>query len=691
MQWPKREAAFWEEIPVFRLLLPFVAGIVCYDAFPQKITPTAALITAAGLLTTLFVLNRFRRFTGGYLALRFCNLMLLLGVVGYGLAAAHDVRNRADWVGNLPPGQGALVLRIEKPPKATAKTWRIETEALAAFDSLHKQPVSGKIMLTVFKSDSVCRYGLGDTVVIPNRLEAHSGPSHPFGFDARQFYNRQNNYHQRALPENEVLILAKQVPQAQSLVARMNRWAMGALNRHVADADTRALLQAMLLGNEAEFDPEIRQTYADTGVIHVVAISGSHLATLFLAFFFIPYLLRGVWGRRVQYSLGLVAIWAYVLLAGAPPSAIRAAVVFTLLAGSILLDVHHNTLNTLLMGVLLILCVQPMWLYAVGFQLSVLAVLSIVLFYPPLRRIVVVRNPVLRVLWNALVVSFCAQILVAPLSVYYFHNFPAAFLIANLVAWVLIGIIAMFGGIGVLIFSALPPVAQGIAAATAFFVQLFNRFIRGVQGWNPESFRHLQLSFIEMLLVYLLIALAAIWLIHQNKKAFFGAGLTLAALLGISIQNQYTALRQDRLVIYNKSGILIADHIQGKNFCSLLADIPEDSFKMAKITRTGFRAWRKTKASDTAAVQHISGKTVLVYRDSANRFAAPIDFPIDILFLARPLKGLSPTQLQAAFRPRMLVVGSLDKRWRVLAWKDSCRAIGQPFHATPTDGAFALE
>ncbi len=691
MQWPRRAAWFWEEIPVFRLLLPFIAGIALYDTFPQRLSLPMALAAVTLLLASLWILNRARRLSGAYLALRFLNVILLLAFAGYGLSAAHDVRNRADWVGKVADEKGALVVCIRQVPKETPKTWRMETEALLAFDTLRAQPISGKILLTVFKTDSLCPYGVGDTLVIPSRLEAHGGPAHPFGFDARRFYNRQNNYHQLALPVDSVMIRGKQEPRAASLVARMNRWAMDALARHVADGDTRALLQAMLLGNESDFDPEIRKTYADTGVIHVVAISGSHLATLFLAFFFIPYLVRGVWGRRVQYSLGLIAVWIYVLLAGAPPSAIRAAVVFTLLAGSILLDVRHHTLNTLLVGVLLILCVEPMWLFTVGFQLSVLAVLSIVLFYPHLQRLVVVRNPVLRVLWNAVVVSFCAQMLVAPLSVYYFHNFPLAFLIANLVAWILIGIIALFGGIGVLVFAAAPSVAGGIAAGTAFFVRLFNRFIRVVQDWNPEALAHLQLSFGELVLVYLLLTLLAIGLLHKNKKAFFGAGLTLAVLLGFSIQNQHAALQQDRLVVYSKSGVLVADHFRGKTFQPLFTDLPEDSLKAAKTTRTGFRAWRRGGAADTSAVQHISGKTVLFYRDSANRFDVPLPFPIDVLLIARPLKGLSPAGLQAAFRPRMLVAGSLDKRWRILAWKDSCKALGQPFHATLTDGAYVLE
>lgn len=692
MQWPRREAGFWEELPVFRLLLPFVAGIALYDAFPQKLSPAVALGVAVGFLVVLVGLARVRKLGNAYLTLRFGTLGIFLGITGYGLSAAADVRNRADWVGNLSKNTGSLILAVTAPPKPTPKTWRLETTALSYFDTLKSKPVSGKVLLTVFKNDdSICRLGVGDTLVIPARLEAHGGPSHPFGFDARRFYNRQNNYHQLALGTNEVMLVGKMAPKAEGPIARMNRWASGALDRHVADADTRALLQAMLLGNETDFDPEIRQTYADTGVIHVVAISGSHLATLFLIFFFIPYLIRGVWGRRVQYSLGLVAVWTYVLLAGAPPSAIRAAVVFTLLAGSILLDVRHSTLNTLLMGVFLILCFQPMWVYAVGFQLSVLAVLSIILFYPHVQRLIVVRNPVLRVMWNALVVSFCAQILVAPLSVYYFHNFPVFFLVANLAAWLLIGVIGMFGGIGVLVFSGMPAVAGSIATGTAFFVHLFNRFIRGVQGWNPPSFRHLHLSFGELILWYLLIGTCAVFLFYKSKKAFFGMGLSLAALLGCSVCYQTTALRQDRLVAYSKSGTLVADHIHGRHFQPLFTELPEDSLKAAKTTRIGYNAWRKAAFSDTNAVQKISGKTVLFYRDSANRFAAPLDVPIDILFIARPLKGLSPSQLRAAFKPKMLVTGSLDKRWRVLAWKDSCKALSQPFHATLTDGAFVLE
>ncbi|RYD53084.1 MAG: ComEC family competence protein [Sphingobacteriales bacterium] len=691
-RWPKRDAAFWEEIPFFRILLPFISGIALYDAMPEAVSGWLIVGAIASLLLGLGILSQVRHFGSGYLLLRFAVFISFLALAGYGVAGIADIRNRTDWVGHQTDSSLRLLLRVTQEPKSTAKTWRLETEALAVLDTTTFRPASGGVLLTVFKSSAACPYQWGDTLLVANVLQLQNRPQYPFGFDSRRFYGRRNMHHQVLLPEREVLLSGRHAATQDGLIRRMNRWAMVTFDRNVTDPATRALLQAMLLGNETSFDPDLRKTYADTGVIHVVAISGSHLATLFLVFFFIPLLVRGVWGRRLQYSLGFIAVWTYVLLAGAPPSAIRAAVVFTLLAASILLDIRHHTINTLLAGVFFILCFRPMWLYEVGFQLSVLAVLSIVLLYPHVRKRVMVRQPVLRVLWNAVAVSFCAQVLVAPLSVYYFHNFPVWFLLSNLVAWLLVGIIALFGGIGVLLFAGAPALSRSIGDLTTVFVQAFNAFIRLMQALNPAAAQHLYLSLPELLLWYGLIGSVAIGCIHRRTWALFATGGFTMALLGISIASQLTAHQQDRLVVYPANQVSLADHLHGTRATPLLTVVPEDTLGGAlKTVRTGYRAWRQRPVTVRNAVWRIAGKTVVLYTDSANRFAAPLPFPVDVLLVARPLKGLLPTVLQAAFRPKVLVVGGGNSRWRIQAWADSCAALHQPFHATPLHGAYVLE
>lgn len=690
MKWPKREAGFWEGIPFFRLTLPLIVGILLYDAFSQKpfLQLPILAVAASLLLVVLFVLHHFR---GRYPILHFLNVSLFLALSGYGLSAANDVRNRADFIGNIAPRQGTLLLQVIGAPKTTAKTWKMEAKTLFLLDTSGKaKPASGKILLTVLQDDSSCPFRIGDTLLAPaEKLQPHSGPTNPFGFDARRVYGLQNNYYELFLPTEKVFLCGRQPLSERSLTLRMNSWAMDVFQQNVADTDTHALLQAMLLGNADSFDPDLKRTYADTGVIHIVAISGSHLATLFLLFFFIPHLVRGPWGRRLQYTLGVSAVWLYVLLAGAPPSAIRAAVVFTLIGVSVLLNMRHNPLNTLLAGVFFILCFQPLWVFAIGFQLSVLSVLSIVLFYRHVRRWIPVKNWILKVLWEAVALSFCAQILVAPLSVYYFHNFPLAFLLANVVAWILLGLVAMYGGIGILIFYPWPAVSKGIAEVIAGVVRIFNQFIRFLQELNPTSLGHLQLSFPELLILYLLLGATAALLIHRNRKAFFIAGTSLAALLGFSVFHQFHTLQQERLVVYGNSNALLADHFHGRYFQPLFKD---SNWKVLETTRTGYRAWRKnSQALNSNPIKIIAGKTVLIYADSANHFESPLDFPVDVLLLSRPLKGLSAAHLQSTFRPKIIVAGGDQKRRWVQSWQDSCKALRQPFHATPIDGAYVLE
>src|SRR5690606_35291651 len=145
---------------------------------------------------------------------------------------------------------------------------------------------------------------------------------------------------------------------------------------------------------------ELRQAYADTGVVHIVSISGSHTAMLFLVVTWLFFWLRRPGLQWIKYAAGVALVWVYVLVAGAPPSALRSAVMFTVFALSFMTERGQQPLNTLLMAAFVLLMANPMFLFAIGFQLSFTAVLSLILFYQPIYRLWPQRTLLGRRLWQ---------------------------------------------------------------------------------------------------------------------------------------------------------------------------------------------------------------------------------------------------------------------------------------------------
>lgn len=201
-----------------------------------------------------------------------------------------------------------------------------------------------------------------------------------------------------------------------------------------ANEDQYAVLAAMTLGDKSAMTSELRQVYAVSGASHVLALSGLHLGIIYMLLSLL------VVNRRLRLLSQLVivtAIWAFVLLVGMPASVVRAAVMVSVYALLSLAGRNRMSVNALALAALCILMVNPDSLYDVGFQLSFLAMLAILLLLPLADRLVphhrLQDRPLLRWPWGLATVSVAAQVGAAPLVAYYFGRFPTWFLLTNFV------------------------------------------------------------------------------------------------------------------------------------------------------------------------------------------------------------------------------------------------------------------
>lgn len=224
--------------------------------------------------------------------------------------------------------------------------------------------------------------------------------------------------------------------------------------------DSQGLLSAMLLGHRSELSSHIVELYRQTGGSHILALSGLHLGILFGVFNFALLRVLIYRWRYLVGSLGLLLIWCYALLTGFPVSLCRASLMLSLLVLSEMRMTGHDSVHTLFMSAMILLLVSPSMLYDVGFQLSFMSVLGLILFYHPLVSVWSTRQFLIRWLWQAWCVSLAAQLGVLPLLLHYFHSFsifgvllsPLFVLLATLIIYVSLGYFLMFSlGLGFLL------------------------------------------------------------------------------------------------------------------------------------------------------------------------------------------------------------------------------------------------
>ena len=202
-----------------------------------------------------------------------------------------------------------------------------------------------------------------------------------------------------------------------------------------AEPEQYAVLAAMTLGDKSAMTKELREVYAISGASHVLALSGLHLGIIYML---LSLLVVGRRFRAATQVLIVLSIWAFALLVGLPASVVRSALMISTYALLSIAGRGRMSVNALSLAAFCILLVSPDSLFDVGFQLSFLAMLAILLLQPLLERLIrrewLFEHPVVRWLWGLTTVSVAAQVGVAPLIAYYFGRFSTWFLLTNFIA-----------------------------------------------------------------------------------------------------------------------------------------------------------------------------------------------------------------------------------------------------------------
>ena len=685
-RWPLHNAYFWEAAPFFRVLLPFAGGIVGYELtrpyFVARISSISFLLAA---LIAYFLIFFARKQRSYFRPLNFLLHGAILFTAGYALSMYDDVRNdRYHFSRCANKGEASLV-RITGTPAEREKTWKIPVTVLASIDSNKTIAVTGKAYIYVHKSNFPLRLQKGDSVLVPGNWQPIKTSGNPFEFDYATYCRRNGIIAQQFCSRSDIATYGRNNPSANPLTERAHDWCMRQLDTFITGKKARGLMQAMLLGDEVNLDEELRDAYADTGIIHIIAISGGNVAIFFIV---ISFLLRWLKNKRyewVKYLIAFPMVWFYVIMAGSSPSAIRAAMMFSLLAIGIMWQKNNNSLNQLFATAFVLLCAEPMWLFAAGFQLSFVAVLSIILFYGPIYRWLKPKYWITKQLWGTVAASLAAEILVAPMVIYYFHNFPAMFLVANVAAYIFMGVVLILG-ICVVVLSPLAPVATLLGCAIEWLVNRFGYIVSWLQQFNPVSFRFLAITAVEMILLYTVIAGASFFLMRKIKTALYtGLGAMVILLIALCF-DEWQALRQERLVVYNTGGSNCVELIKGKYYHTLVQDTGNAGkiFYATNPAHIQWHAWHK--GSETGEVFTINGKTAILLNEATygnQQFAADIA-------IINYRGNVEPAELKKTFALSTVVIGNSIAPKQREQIKMKCESAGITCYSVSEKGAFVL-
>jgi len=677
---PLHTPHFWESAPFFRLLIPFVAGILSY-AFLR--VPLYGVLTVLTIVLAAFIIS----FRSKRSALFFFTSQAALLLIAWLLCFANDIRNNKNWFGHKLNTADVFEARITESPIEKERSYKMRVSVLTTLEPGQLSSATGDGFVYLLKDGKAPNFQKGDIILLANKWKPIKNAGNPFEFNYAGYCGQNNLYYQQSASAKDIVLFQAAATQSASFTSRCHDWCMQQLARYINDKPTLGLIQAMLIGDEVNLDNETRQSFADTGIVHIIAISGGNVAIFFLAISLLLWWLKHKKHQWIKYFIALPMVWFYVLMAGAPPSAVRAAIMFSLLAIGIILQKNNNSLNTLFATAFVLLCAEPMWLYSIGFQLSFIAVLSLILFYAPLYRLYAPGNKVARALWATIVASAAAEILTAPLVVYYFHLFPLMFLLANVVAYLFMGLV-LYIGMAVLLFSFIPIVAGALGQLCIWLVSAFNVVVHWLQQLNPQSFYYLQIDIVELALLYAFIASVAVWLLHTEKSAIFVSLVASCAFLFLLCDDQYNATQQQKLVVYNTGKHIYAELIAGKHYKLLYTDssLKQKVDYATRPAHTAWLAWQPGNTHPPADLFRVDGHSLLLYHDS---LSYPESLHPDYLVLCEP-DGVDPELLYKRQHPQCVVLPQMPEA-QLERWKAVAGRLPLELYYLPDDGAFVLE
>jgi competence protein ComEC len=668
----------------FLVLLPaFAAGIILQQYLKQiaPLTWIALLLLLIAALVPLLFIKSIKPQVNVARTVAIVTAFVLMGTTSGSIA---DVRNNRLWYGHFIESAEAIKVTISDEPLVKNKTVLLPATVEGVYVKGHWVKALGNVRLYIYRKNLSTIYSRGQTLLLPNKFTAIKSSGNPFSFDVSKQSERKDILHQAFLSPDEVDVIASKEIK-QPTLGKLKRSLQNAIDENVKDSTTRALIAATLLNERSDMNEDLMAAYSNTGIVHIIAISGMHIVLLAACVLWLLNIIPSARLKTLKYTIAIVVVWLYIALTGFPPSAVRAAVMFSLAAVGICLNRLSNPVNIWGAAGLLVLCYNPYWLYDVGIQLSFLAVLSILLFYTPIKNWVSPATRAGRWLWDVVSVSIAAQILVFPLVIYYFHQFPLLSIPANVPA-ALYSTLLMFGALLMFIIHAIGLPAVWLGTLLSYMTKAFNAIIIFLSDYTPQLLRSIHIDVFEYWLMMLIIVIFCVACMRR-QTTYLLCGIILCLLFTIDLTaKDYTVLHQQRLVVYNTSGKSQADVFIGKKVTHLYAvDSSQLKYNIGPAMAGYGVNIEKNGTIETNNLFTINRATILLLGNCDIDTSA--SFPIDYLVVSKKCV-FSPEQWFQAFHPKKIIIDGSLPRYKAIRWKDELIAAGAQVHWVQEDGAW---
>lgn len=684
---------FWKNIPLLRFLIPLCAGIIAAWYFQLSFI-TAFVLALTSVI--IFLLHYFLRSRFNNLWLFGTGISFAFVALAIALVQIKQPTYRINWAGHHLQEKDIVLIRLLEPLSEKEKSYKALAEFRSVKQNRQSINISGKLML-YFRKDSIApalQYG---SVIATNKfIPLIKNAGNPGGFDYERYAMFNGITHQLFLNSKDYITLPK-INQVvfQKWLFDTKTYILDVIRKNISGGEAISVAEALLIGYRDDLDRDLVQAYSNTGVVHVIAISGLHLGLIYWLLLFVLKPLDKQ--KKLKWMKPLIAVsllWIFSLLTGAGASVVRAAIMFTVIALGDLAGKKGTIYNSMALSAFVMLLWNPFLLWDVGFQLSYAAVLSIVVFMKPIYNCIDFTNKLLDKGWQLCAVTLSAQILTLPLCMYHFHQAPNLFLLTNFVAVPLSSLI-LFGEILLIAVSFSPMLAKAVGFVLSFFLDWMNDFITWVDHFSFAVTDGIMHTPLQTICLYLFITVTAIWALNKNAKALKWSFLFLVLFFGLQSFYLIQTKKQKKLVVYNLSQHAATDLMLGNTYLFtgdtvLLKDGFLRNFHL-KPSRISFRTYEQALTPNlfSKSVFSINNKTIVFLHENFRFQELTQKIKADVVIVSHNPK-LYLEHLRKSIEPKLIVFDSSNPLWKIKKWKEDCQRFQIPFYTTSEQGAFVM-
>ncbi|MDR6405825.1 MULTISPECIES: ComEC/Rec2 family competence protein [Chryseobacterium] len=399
-------------------------------------------------------------------------------------------------------------------------------------------------------------------------------PKYDFQFDYAQYLRRKNIEYQ-CYSNNGVSSVQRNDLSLGEKFSQKRLEVLKKINDAKMSSKTKEFLKGIVLADRTETDTQTLQDFNRSGLVHFLAISGTHIVVVFGLFYFLLVRISPLKFRKYAIVSSLIFIWLFAAFIGFGNSVVRSCIMLSIYYGYVLLQRKPDLLHSLALSAFIILIVDTQQIFDVGFQLSFLAVLGIFWLNEPILKYFPKQdNYSEKLIFNTISISVSAQLATLPLVLYYFHQFSFISIIANF-------FIVPFSEM-IIVFSFLMTVLIAfrfnfslIDQAYDFIIRLLLKIIHWFADFDSLFFENISMNLVEVFSLFLIVYLMRFIILKFNIKNSSRVLMSVFAFLLLRISFTFYENQKEEILVHEFSKNKILSIKKGDRACFWIHNISD--------------------------------------------------------------------------------------------------------------------